>query len=228
SELGAGLVPANLGNPALKPEISTETEFGFEAGILDNRVAIEFTSWQRQVNDLLVAQQFPVSGGFRATQLNNIGSMEANGLEMGFKWFAIQNQNLSADFFFNAAYLKQTLTDLGGAPPLKIGLHPLPRLPEGGVSPRFALLAASRRDLPGGRAADQRRRPGDRLLQPGDAAPDQLQRAELARDARSAPDLPRHPARPEVRGGAERPPAAARRLRRQQEHRRAVRRRRDP
>jgi len=121
SELGAGLVPANLGNPALKPEISTETEFGFEAGLLDNRVAIEFTSWQRQVNDLLVAQQFPVSGGFRATQLNNIGSMEANGLEMGFKWFAIQNQNLSADVFFNAAYLKQTLTDLGGAPPLKIG-----------------------------------------------------------------------------------------------------------
>ncbi|MEY3701987.1 MAG: hypothetical protein RI891_1279, partial [Gemmatimonadota bacterium] len=121
SELGAGLVPANLGNPDLRPEISTETELGFEAGLLNNRLALEFTSWQREVNDLLVAQQFPLSGGFRATQLNNIGSMSANGLEMGVKWFALQGQKVSADLFFNAAYLKQTLTDLGGAPPLKIG-----------------------------------------------------------------------------------------------------------
>ena len=123
SELGAGLVPANLGNPNLKPEISTETEVGFEAGILDNRVAFEFTSWQRQVNDLLVAQQFALSGGFRGTQLNNIGSMDANGLEMGVKWFALQTANVSADVFFNAAYLKQTLTSLGGAPPLKIAYY---------------------------------------------------------------------------------------------------------
>ena len=121
SELGAGLAPANLGNPDLRPEISTETEVGFEAGLLDNRLSFEFTSWQREVNDLLVAQQFPVSGGFRATQLNNIGSMSANGLEVGVKWFALQGQKVSADLFFNAAYLKQTLTDLGGAPPLKIG-----------------------------------------------------------------------------------------------------------
>lgn len=121
SELGAGLVPANLGNPALKPEISTETEVGFEAGFLENQLSFEFTAWNRRVNDLLVAQQFPVSGGFRATQLNNIGAMKANGLELGLRWFAINTERLSTDFFFNAAYLKQTLTDLGGAPPLKVG-----------------------------------------------------------------------------------------------------------
>jgi TonB-linked SusC/RagA family outer membrane protein len=121
SELGAGLVPSNLGNPDLRPEISTETEIGFEVGLFDNSLAFDFTSWQREVNDLLVAQQFPVSGGFRATQLNNIGTMSANGLELGVKWFALQSRNVSADVFFNAAYLKQTLTDLGGAPPLKIG-----------------------------------------------------------------------------------------------------------
>ena len=121
SELGAGLVPSNLGNPGLKPEISTETEFGFEAGFLDNQVSVEFTAWNRKVNDLLVAQQFPVSGGFRATQLNNIGSMKANGLEVGLRWFAINTNRVSTDFFVNGAYLKQTLTDLGGAPPLKIG-----------------------------------------------------------------------------------------------------------
>ncbi|MDZ7592517.1 MAG: TonB-dependent receptor [Rubrivivax sp.] len=121
SELGAGLVPANLGNPALKPEISTETELGFEAGFLENQFSMEFTAWNRQVDDLLVAQQFAVSGGFRNTQLNNIGTMKANGIELGLRWYAINTDRLATDFFFNAAYLKQTLTDLGGAPPLKVG-----------------------------------------------------------------------------------------------------------
>jgi TonB-dependent starch-binding outer membrane protein SusC len=121
SELGAGLVPANLGNPALEPEISTETELGFEAGFLENQFSVEFTAWNRQVDELLVAQQFAVSGGFRNTQLNNIGTMKANGLELGLRWYAINTDRLATDFFFNAAYLKQTLTDLGGAPPLKVG-----------------------------------------------------------------------------------------------------------
>jgi TonB-linked SusC/RagA family outer membrane protein len=121
SELGAGLVPANLGNPALKPEISTETEIGFEAGFLENQFSFEFTAWNRKVEDLLVAQQFAVSGGFQNTQLNNIGAMKANGLEMGLRWFAINTDRFATDFFFNAAYLKQTLTDLGGAPALKVG-----------------------------------------------------------------------------------------------------------
>lgn len=121
SELGAGLVPANLGNPELKPEVSTEVEVGFESGFLDNRLTFEFTAWDRKVKDLLVAQLFPPSGGFRNTQLNNIGSMKANGLELGLRLQALQRRNLTADFFVNGAYLEQTLTSLGGAPPLKVG-----------------------------------------------------------------------------------------------------------
>ncbi len=121
SELGAGLVPSNLGNPDLRPEISTERELGFEAGLFDNRVALDFTAWQRQINDLLVARQYPVSGGFRNTQLSNIGSMDANGLELGARWFAVQRPNFTTELFVNGAYLNQDLTSLGGAPPLKVG-----------------------------------------------------------------------------------------------------------
>lgn len=121
SELGAGLAPAQLGNPGLKPEISTETEMGFEAGMFNNSLSFEFTGWWRTVNDLLVAQQYPPSGGFRQPQLSNIGSMKGNGIELGVRWFAIQNERLTADVYWNGAYLNQTLTSLGGAPPLKVG-----------------------------------------------------------------------------------------------------------
>jgi outer membrane receptor protein involved in Fe transport len=38
-----GLVPLNLGNPRLAPEISTEGELGFEMGFLENRVGVQAT-----------------------------------------------------------------------------------------------------------------------------------------------------------------------------------------
>src|SRR5439155_24548304 len=79
SPTGRGLVPNNLGNPNLKPEISTERELGTEMGFADNRVSLGFTRWDRQTKDALYARQFPVTGGFRAAQLANIGELDAWG-----------------------------------------------------------------------------------------------------------------------------------------------------
>ena len=121
SEFGAGLAPQNLGSQDLKPEISTEVEGGFEAGFYDNRLALEFTYWDRKVRDALVTRQFPSSGGFRNSQLVNIGSIAANGLELNLRFFPIRNATSSLELFANAAFLKQTLTSLGGAPPIKVG-----------------------------------------------------------------------------------------------------------
>jgi TonB-dependent starch-binding outer membrane protein SusC len=121
SEFGAGLAPQNLGSADLKPEISTEKEGGFEAGFLDNRLALEFTYWDRKVRDALVSRQFPVSGGFRNSQLTNIGEISANGMEINLRVFPIRTATSSLELFANAAYLKQTLTSLGNAPPIKVG-----------------------------------------------------------------------------------------------------------
>lgn len=121
SEFGAGLAPQNLGSEDLKPEISTEIEGGFEAGFFDNRLSLEMTYWDRKVRDALVSRQFPSSGGFRNTQLTNIGEISANGLELNVRVFPIRTATSSLELFANAAYLKQTLTSLGGAPPIKVG-----------------------------------------------------------------------------------------------------------
>jgi TonB-linked SusC/RagA family outer membrane protein len=118
-ELGAGLAPSQLGNQSLKPEIATEVEGGFEAGFFDDRIGLNVTAWTRTVNDLLVARLYPVSGGFRQTQLSNIGKIEANGYEIGVRAFALNRRDLQVELNANAAYLKQTLVSLGGAPPIK-------------------------------------------------------------------------------------------------------------
>jgi len=120
TSLGSGLLPSQLGNSDLRPEISTEIEGGFEAGLIDNRLGLEFTYWKRQVKDALVPRTFAQSGGFRLAQLTNIGEIDANGLELGLRGNVIRGRNTSLELFANAAYLKQTLTSLGGAPPIRV------------------------------------------------------------------------------------------------------------
>jgi TonB-linked SusC/RagA family outer membrane protein len=118
---GAGIVPSNLGNPSLKPEISTEWELGTEIGLFEDRSALEVTYWDRTVSDALVARQFPVSGGFRATQLVNIGELKGRGVEISARALVVNNDNISLDVFANGSYLWEQVTDLGGAPPIKVG-----------------------------------------------------------------------------------------------------------
>jgi TonB-linked SusC/RagA family outer membrane protein len=118
-ELGAGLAPSNLGNPALKPEVATEIEGGFEAGLWSDRLGLNATGWHRTVNDLLINRQFPVSGGFRGTQLDNIGKITANGYELGVRTFVVNRPSLTIDLSANASYIRQILDTLGGAPPIK-------------------------------------------------------------------------------------------------------------
>ncbi len=121
SSAGPGVAPGNLGNPKLKPEVSTEYEAGFEAGMFNEKLGLEFTYWNRTVSDALVARQFPLSGGFMSLQLDNIGEIKAWGLDIAARFNAYRSENLDIELFANGAYLQEEVTDLGGAPPLKAG-----------------------------------------------------------------------------------------------------------
>ncbi len=121
SEVGPGVQPSNLGNDQLKPEVSTEWEFGVDVGLLSDLWSVEATYWDRTVTDAMVARQYPVTGGFTETQLDNIGEVTASGLELGVRGTLIQRQGLSLSVFANTASLTEEITDMGGAPPLKTG-----------------------------------------------------------------------------------------------------------
>jgi TonB-dependent starch-binding outer membrane protein SusC len=121
SSEGPGVQPSNLGNQTLKPEISTEIEAGAEVGLFQDRASINLTYWTTTVKDALVARQFPVSGGFINTQLDNIGEMKKHGFDIGTQGTVLRGKNLSLSVFANGAFLVQEITDMGGAPSSKTG-----------------------------------------------------------------------------------------------------------
>ena len=121
SATGAGIAPNNLGNSDLKPEISKEWEAGFTAGLLDDKLSLEFTYFDRVTEDALYARQYPLSGGFRSSQLTNIGLLSAHGMEMSLSGTVIRTSDIQLNLYVNGAYYKDMVESLGGAPPLKVG-----------------------------------------------------------------------------------------------------------
>jgi TonB-dependent SusC/RagA subfamily outer membrane receptor len=117
---GSGIRPENLGNADLRPERSAEVELGAEVGLLDDRASVEVTYWDRAVTDALIARQFAASG-FINRQMFNIGRLEAHGWEIKLDALLLNRDNMAVRLFANAAYLNEVITDMGGAPPIKVG-----------------------------------------------------------------------------------------------------------
>ncbi len=120
SEFGPGLAPGNVGNPDLKPEVSTEIELGGEVGVFNDKIAFDFQYWSRDVVDALIQKQYPPSGGFRRTQLSNIGKLEASGWEIGMDASLVRNSSYSVDVFGSISYLEEKIITLN-APEQKVG-----------------------------------------------------------------------------------------------------------
>src|ERR1700741_2892027 len=68
-------------NPDLKPERQREWEAGFEAGFLDDRVAVEFTYYDKNTTDLVLSVPLAPTTGF-ASRFDNIGELSNKGIEL--------------------------------------------------------------------------------------------------------------------------------------------------
>jgi TonB-dependent SusC/RagA subfamily outer membrane receptor len=69
------------GNPTLRNERAREAEIGAEIGVLDGRVGLEATYYDRLVSDLLFYRPLPSSTGF-SRQFSPIGTMSNKGVEL--------------------------------------------------------------------------------------------------------------------------------------------------
>lgn len=117
----AGDVPAvvytTLGNRNLRPELSAETELGFDGTFWDSRVTAEFTYYSKISRDALISRVLPPSIGTGATaRLENVGRVKNAGVEALLTIQAIKGENFGWDMSFNGTTTANKLLTLSGLP----------------------------------------------------------------------------------------------------------------
>ena len=116
-----GVAPDAIGNSALKPERSEELELGFDLGLLNDRLQIVYTRYDRVVKDAMAGRTLPPSEGFTGTQIVNIGQVSAWGNEISLNARVLEGDRLGWDFGVAFATMRNRIDDLGGQPGLGTG-----------------------------------------------------------------------------------------------------------
>lgn len=76
------ITPGSVGNSNLGPERSSEIEMGFDAGLFDDRVGLEFTWFNKSTRDAILLRPVAPSTGFPGSRFINLGEIENRGYEV--------------------------------------------------------------------------------------------------------------------------------------------------
>lgn len=108
------VTPSSIGNPELKPERGEELELGFDLGLLDDRVTIAYTHYNKTTSDAIVLAPNRPSTGFPGTTVRNLGKVRNWGNELGVNVNVLNRQKLGWDLGVNYATAGNVVDDLGG------------------------------------------------------------------------------------------------------------------
>jgi TonB-dependent starch-binding outer membrane protein SusC len=116
-----GFTPGQIGNPALGPERTRELEVGFETSGLDGRLGLDFTYYYTRTNDALVQVRYPPSQGFLNRQLENVGTLQASGVEALLEAGLVRLPRVDWRGRVSFTSINSKAIELGGQPEIEIG-----------------------------------------------------------------------------------------------------------
>ncbi|HET9010970.1 MAG TPA: SusC/RagA family TonB-linked outer membrane protein, partial [Gemmatimonadaceae bacterium] len=103
----------NIGNPALKPERSSEVEVGFESELFTSRLGLELSYFNKTSKDALVQKPLPPSAGSAANRFENLGEVNNSGLEYRVHGQALRTSDIEWNASVNGSFIKNKLVSLG-------------------------------------------------------------------------------------------------------------------
>ncbi len=113
--LTSGINIGNPGNEDLKWETTSQTNVGFDLGLLKDRFTIEADYFLKNTTDLLLSEPLPgyVGGG---SIYRNVGAVRNSGFEFNLNARIIERSDFSWNMNFNISLLHNEVTDLGDNP----------------------------------------------------------------------------------------------------------------
>ena len=109
----ATVTPQFLGNLDLGPERSRELEFGFDLGLLNDRVGLEVTHYRKKTVDAILDRQIAPSVGIPNTQPFNAGAIRNWGTELMVRGAPVRRDNFEWDLTFGWAMNDSEVESLG-------------------------------------------------------------------------------------------------------------------
>jgi TonB-linked SusC/RagA family outer membrane protein len=122
SRIGVTLVGGGLGNPQLKAERSSEIEFGFDLGLLEDRISLSLTRYDKRTRDALIFRGIAPSVGATTGRWENLAEVENKGYEGSLDMSILERADLDLSLSVSFAYNKNKLVELGeGVAPINTG-----------------------------------------------------------------------------------------------------------
>jgi TonB-linked SusC/RagA family outer membrane protein len=104
-----------VGNPALRPELQREVEFGGDLGFLDQKVDLSVVAYNKRSNDVILPITVNAGGTGFLSAFKNAGSLTNKGLEITLNARPYTSQLLAWEVGVQYGRNKGNVTDLGGA-----------------------------------------------------------------------------------------------------------------
>ena len=115
-----GLTPAQLQNPELRWEATSQLDLGVDFGLLKDRISGQIDLYQKKTTDMLLYRSLPATSGYTQV-IKNVGSLENKGLE-----FSIKSHNTTRGIKwtteFNIAFNKNKVLSIDG-PEIAYGVN---------------------------------------------------------------------------------------------------------
>jgi len=108
------VTPSSLGNPDLGPERGEEFEAGFDAGLFDDRLGVEFTYYHTRTKDGILLRPIAPSTGYPGSRWENAGQILNTGIETMLRASLIQGETLGWDMTFSLATNSGKVEKLAG------------------------------------------------------------------------------------------------------------------
>jgi TonB-linked SusC/RagA family outer membrane protein len=110
--LSVGAFPYRGANEAVHWEVVEQTNFGFDAGLFDNKLLVSAEYFIKDTKEMLVQVPIPNIIGIPEVPFQNIGKIRNKGIELTLGYRKKEGQfNYNIDF--NIAYLQNEVIDLG-------------------------------------------------------------------------------------------------------------------
>ncbi len=107
------LIPDNVANPNLTWQTNTETNYGIDLGLFNNRIRLSADYYTSDIEDILINQSVSEVLGTTSIVLNS-GDVRSSGLEFELNAIVVNSDDFSWSLGANLSTVQTEITDLGG------------------------------------------------------------------------------------------------------------------